>query len=155
MGSIRDRVNKEKDRYRPLSAKAEELKELKEFEGYFLETKHNQGQKGNSQVHCFKTKDGNFVNIWGFAVLNDHMKDIKPGTFVAILYDGMQKPKGNGDPYHGASVYIDSAEDPLDVSDRLPENNVSNDAYNGSDPGPSVPPEAEEDDSKYEDDLPF
>lgn len=89
------------------------------IEGWLVGSLPNQGQDNNSTLHTILCShiDGTdypkgeevHVNFWGSHVLDDQLSKIRPGTFIAVEYEGMKEPKSKGGrKYNSYKVFQDA-----------------------------------------------
>jgi hypothetical protein len=77
------------------------------LDGVYVETKTNQGPKGNSCVHSVKKDDGEMANFWGSMAMDDMISKCKIGDYIRIEYKGLVKSKAGND-YHDWEVFKDA-----------------------------------------------
>lgn len=88
------------------------------IEGYLISSLPNQGQDNNSTLHTILCThiDGEdvekgsevHINFWGSHVLDDQLSKVRPGTFIAIEYEGVKEPKTKGGrKYNSYKVFQD------------------------------------------------
>ncbi len=96
--------------------------------GWYVETKEAVGGN-NSKIHKLKFHEaGNkehvigdltngYISVWGTGVLDDLIaKNIQPGQFIKIDWNGVQQPKkAGGKPYHGWTVSTNNSVAPIQV----------------------------------------
>ena len=84
------------------------------IEGQLLGTEHNVGPN-DSTMYTVAVGDDE-VKVWGSTVLDDKLKNVKPGSFVKIEYEGKLKSK-KGTEYHSYKVFVDMDSLPEDEGD--------------------------------------
>lgn len=116
------------------SGKSLSLAEGQSFKGFWIESKHNQGEKKNSSVHTFisycdqtvttedKTgkredvfvKKGQRIAIWGSAILDELIGGLVPGEYGRVFYEGKRQGKLN--PYRVYDIFKDADIKNLDMA---------------------------------------
>jgi hypothetical protein len=80
------------------------------FEGVFVEKRENVGENGSNIYVCESSEDNNRYGIWGSAILDTRLSNIKAGEEVGIAYIGIKKGK-SGRNYKDFRVFHSGAEE--------------------------------------------
>ncbi len=81
------------------------------IEGLLVSIRKNIGKNKNT-VYTIEKDSGVLVDVWGCAVLNNHLESLEAGKHgVKLLYKGRQQPQSGGRPYHDFDVWIVSADE--------------------------------------------
>jgi hypothetical protein len=59
----------------------------------------------NSNMYHFEQENGGAISVWGNAVLDVRLKNIKVGEEVKLVYLGKEKSEKTGKSYHNFDVY--------------------------------------------------
>ena len=85
--------------------KYQEAKEGDSVEGLLVNTKKNIGPNDNN-VYTIEDKDGKLIDVWGCAVINNHLASLEPKKWgVKLVYDGKKTPEKGGRDYHSFTIY--------------------------------------------------
>ena len=69
------------------------VKEAKgtEYEGILTAVDSVESKFGESLKYTLEQTDGTPISLWGFSALDHLMKNIRKGTYVKMIYTGIQK----------------------------------------------------------------
>lgn len=74
-----------------------------QIQGFLKDVEHDVGQY-NSTMYFIETEDG-LMKVWGCAVLDTRMKNVKMEHEVNITYQGRKKSQKTGRPYKSYEVF--------------------------------------------------
>lgn len=103
----------------PSSSETWDLKKAKvgdSVEGKFAGKQESIGPN-KSTIYQIEKEDGSIIGVWGTALLNYQLQNIKSGTKVKIVYQGMDKSPKTNRTFHNFDVYQEEPEDIPTIED--------------------------------------